>query len=51
MKEAAEKKLAELKASFEKLQDNLNAHMGAIQVLEELLKPTEPELLLPVETE
>lgn len=51
MRKAAKDKLAALKESLGKLQDNLNAHMGAIQVLEDLLKPAEPELLLPVETE
>lgn len=45
-----EKKLAELNQSKAALEDNLKAHMGAVQVLQQLLD-ADKEMAVPVETE
>lgn len=41
--EKARKKLAELKISLERIQANANAHIGAMQAIEDLLKEESKE--------
>lgn len=48
--QSLEQKLVELNQSKTALEDNLKAHQGAIQVLQQLLDE-DKELVVPVETE